>query len=157
MLLGESQQLSHVLSGWRQQTSVESIQFAVRLKPIVDPHDLEAAGSGLVRVYHKLYGDYESYLGYIVTPVTEVSQVMEQAVVQLSPSENPGSFELVLKTGTIGKANLFLCSCILIIFHTLTYIEVRRTCTHVYITVFAQSKAAATIYFMAEFCSATYV
>ena len=124
MLLGESQQLSHVLSAWREKTSVESIQFAVRPKSIVDPRDIEAAGSGLVRVYHNLYGDYESYMGYIVTPVTEVSQVVQQAVVQLSPSENQGSFELVLKNGTSGKATLSVCSYIVIIFNSLTCMEV---------------------------------
>ena len=68
----------------------------------MDPHELEAAGSGLVRVYHRLYGDYESYLSYIVTPATEASQMLQQAVAQLSSNDDPGSFELVLKTGTRG-------------------------------------------------------
>ena len=76
----------------------------------MDPHELEeAGGSGLVRVYHQLYGDYESYLSYIVTPVTEASQILQQAVTQLSPSDDPDSFELVLKTGNRGIVNL-LCS-----------------------------------------------
>jgi hypothetical protein len=68
----------------------------------VDPHELEAAGSGLVRVYHRLYGDYESYLSYIVTPATEASQVLQQAMAQLSTSDDPDCFELVMKTGTRG-------------------------------------------------------
>ena len=102
MLLGESQRLSHVLSDWREKTTVGSIQFAVQPKPVVDPHKLEAARSGLVRVYHRLYGDYESYLSYIVTPVTEASQILQQAVAQLSPNDDPDRFELVLKTGIRG-------------------------------------------------------
>ena len=102
VLLRESQRLSHVLSDWREKTAVGSIQFAVRPKPVMDPRDLEAAGSGLVRVYHRLYGDYESYLSYIVTPATEASQILQQAVAQLSTNGDPDSFELVLKTGTRG-------------------------------------------------------
>ena len=101
-LLGETQRLSHVLSDWREKTAIGSIQFIVRPKPVVDPSELEAAGSGLVRVYHRLYGDYESYLSYIVTPATEASQVLQQAIEQLSTNDDPDHFELVLKTGTKG-------------------------------------------------------
>lgn len=102
MLLGESQQLSHVLTEWRKKTAIGSIQFAVRPKPAVDPHELEAGGSGLVRVYHRLYGDYESYLSYIVTPATEASQILQQAIAQLSTDDDTDHFELVLKTGSRG-------------------------------------------------------
>lgn len=111
MLLGDAQQLSQTMSEWDKKTSVAGIQFVVRLKSssssantttTPDPLELEGAGSGLVRVYHQLYGDYESYLSYIVTPLTEASQLLEQAVAQLSSREDISHFQLVLKTGTKG-------------------------------------------------------
>ena len=86
-------------------TGSGTIQFAIRLKPI-EPLELEAARSGLIRVYHQLYGDYESYLSFIVLPSTEAKQILEMSVAQLSQSDDPDTFQLVLKTGSRGE-NLF--------------------------------------------------
>ena len=101
VLLGDCHRLSQVLSEWSEKTSIASIQFVIQPNPI-DPHDTDCARSGLLRVYHQLYGDYESYLSFIVTPSTEASQLLEQAVTQLSPGEDLGDFQLMLKTGTRG-------------------------------------------------------
>ena len=104
LLLGDSQRLSQLMSEWSGTTVVAAIQFVVRLKSFDDREpEFGARSSGLVRVYHQLYGDYESYLSFIVTPATEAGQLLQQAVVQLSLSEDEDNFQLVLKTGTRGK------------------------------------------------------
>ena len=91
------------MSEWSGTIEVAAIQFVVRLKSFDDHEPEFGVRSGLVRVYHQLYGDYESYLSFIVTPATEASQLLQQAVVQLSLSEDVDNFQLVLKTGTRGK------------------------------------------------------
>ena len=107
MLLGDSQRLSQLMSEWSGTTVAAAIQFVVCLKSFND-HEPEfgARSSGLVRVYHQLYGDYETYLSFIVTPATEASQLLQQTVVQLAPSEDVDDFQLVLKTGTRGKTRI---------------------------------------------------
>ena len=102
-LLGETQRLSDVMSNWSEKTAPDNVQFVIRPKARTEPiKSDESARSGLVRVYHRLYGDYESYLSYIVTPQTEASQLLQQAIAQLSPSDDPRDYQLVLKSGTRG-------------------------------------------------------
>lgn len=103
LLLGDSQRLSQLMSEWSGTTVVGAIQFVIRLKSFDHREPEFGASSGLVRVYHQLYGDWESYFCFIVTPTTEASQLLQQAVVQLSSSEDVDNFQLVLKTGTRGK------------------------------------------------------
>ena len=103
VLLGDSQKLSRVMSEWSETTVVGAIQFIIQQKSYDYLESESEPRSGLVRVYHQLYGDYESYLSYIVTPSTEAGQLLQMAVVRLSPSEATDNYQLVLKTGTRGN------------------------------------------------------
>ena len=100
--LGETQQLSQILSNWSEKTSPGGMQFVVRPKSTKSPES-EDSKTGLVRVYHRLYGDYESYLSYIVTPLTDASQLLQQAVMQLSPSGDHQDYQLLLRDGARGE------------------------------------------------------
>ena len=54
---------------------------------------------GLLRVYHWLGGDYESFHSVIVTPSMCCSDVVQMAVGRY-PSERPEAFDLVERTAS---------------------------------------------------------
>lgn len=70
---------------------------------IIRPRPVERESSGLIRVYHKLDGDYQSFQSLIVNPDTTGRDVVQVAVTRLSLVESPEAFQLVQKTSRGGK------------------------------------------------------
>ena len=54
--------------------------------------------SRLLRVYHRLDGDFQSFQSLIVTPSMRCSDILQVAVGRVSPGEQPEAFDLVEKT-----------------------------------------------------------
>lgn len=75
------------------------------MHPLTTHFALRQRTSALVRVYHNLDGDLQSFQSLIVTPSMTARDLLQVAVARAAPRESPEGFSLVLKTPTSAGGN----------------------------------------------------
>ena len=74
------------------------LQVLVAWQAVGAHFHLRLRTSRLLRVYHRLDGDFQSFQSLIVTPSMCCSDILQVAVGRVSPREQPEAFDLVEKT-----------------------------------------------------------
>ena len=94
-LLRDSDHPAEVHSLWRDRSAL----FLLRLRT-----------SCLMRIYHSLDGDYQTFHSVIVTHTMTTRDLVRLATASIAPEEQPEQFHMIVKTPHGGRPN-WQCDC----------------------------------------------